>query len=69
MNVIRAFEEARKQGVFTVAFTGKTGGKMDGLVDMIFKIPSRDTPRIQEVHMLLGHSVCEIVEQKMFPKP
>ncbi len=68
-NVIRAFEEAKRKGVLTVAFTGKTGGKMNGLTDMIFKIPSTDTPRIQEVHMLLGHSLCEIVEQKMFPKP
>ena len=67
-NVIRAFEEAKKQGVYTVAFTGETGGEMDGLVDMIFKIPSTDTPRIQECHMILGHSFCEIVEQKMFPQ-
>ena len=67
-NVIRAFEEARKQGVYTVAFTGETGGEMNSLVDMIYKIPSTDTPRIQEVHMLLGHSLCEIVEQKMFPR-
>ncbi len=67
-NVIRAFEEAKKQGVYTVAFTGETGGKMKGLVDMIYQIPSQDTPRIQEVHMLLGHSLCELVEQKMFPK-
>lgn len=68
-NVIRAFEEAKKQGVYTVAFTGDTGGKMNGLVDLIIKIPSTDTPRIQEVHMLLGHSLCEIIEQQMFPQP
>lgn len=67
-NVIRAFEEANKKGVLTVAFTGETGGKMNNVADMIFRIPSTDTPRIQEVHMLLGHSLCEIVEQKMFPK-
>lgn len=67
-NVIRAFEEANKKGVLTVAFTGETGGKMNEVADMIFKIPSTDTPRIQEVHMLLGHSLCEIVEQKMFPR-
>lgn len=67
-NVIRAFEEAKKKGVLTVAFTGETGGKMDGLVDVIIKVPSNDTPRIQEVHMLLGHSICEIVEQKIFPQ-
>ncbi|OYT16794.1 MAG: phosphoheptose isomerase [Bacteroidetes bacterium 4572_77] len=67
-NVVRAFEEAKQQGVFTVAFTGKTGGKMKAIVDMIFAIPSLDTPRIQEVHMLLGHSLCELVELKMFPE-
>lgn len=68
MNVIRAFEEAKKKGVLTVAFTGKNGGAMKNKVDMIFKIPSQDTPRIQEVHMILGHALCEIVEQKMFPR-
>lgn len=67
-NVIRAFEEANKKGVLTVAFTGKGGGKLSKIADMTFDIPSTDTPRIQEVHMLLGHSLCEIVEQKMFPK-
>jgi len=67
-NVVRAFEEAKKKGVLTVAFTGKDGGSLAELANMAFKIPSKDTPRIQEVHMLLGHSLCEIVEQKMFPK-
>lgn len=67
-NVLRAFEEARKKGVLTVAFTGESGGTMKNKVDMIFKIPSQDTPRIQEVHMILGHALCEIVEQKMFPR-
>lgn len=67
-NIIRAFEEANKKGVLTVAFTGNNGGELDKLADMSFIIPSNDTPRIQEVHMLLGHSLCEIVEQKMFPK-
>jgi D-sedoheptulose 7-phosphate isomerase len=67
-NVIRAIEEAKKQGVFTVAFTGKSGGEMGDLADLAIQVPSSDTPRIQEVHMLLGHSVCEIVEQKMFPR-
>ncbi len=67
-NVIRAFEEANKKGVLTVAFTGNNGGKLAQIANMAFKIPSADTPRIQEVHMLMGHSLCEIVEQKMFPK-
>ena len=68
INVIKAFGEAKKQNIFTVAFTGETGGDMAELVDLIIKIPSKDTPRIQEAHMLIGHSVCEIVEQQMFPK-
>jgi len=68
-NVIRAFEEANKKGVLTVAFTGNDGGELAQIANMAFKIPSSDTPRIQEVHMLMGHSLCEIVEQKMFPKP
>jgi D-sedoheptulose 7-phosphate isomerase len=67
-NVIRAFEEANKKGVLTVAFTGDHGGELAQIANMAFKIPSSDTPRIQEVHMLMGHSLCEIVEQKMFPK-
>lgn len=67
-NVIRAFEEAKKKGVLTVAFTGDSGGELAQIANMAFKIPSSDTPRIQEVHMLMGHSLCEIVEQKMFPK-
>jgi D-sedoheptulose 7-phosphate isomerase len=67
-NVIRAFEEANKKGVLTVAFTGAHGGELAQIANMAFKIPSSDTPRIQEVHMLMGHSLCEIVEQKMFPK-
>jgi D-sedoheptulose 7-phosphate isomerase len=67
-NVIRAFEEANKKGVLTVAYTGKNGGELTKIADMSFKIPSTDTPRIQELHMLLGHSLCEIVEQKMFPR-
>ena len=68
INVIKAFEEAKKQNIYTVAFTGETGGNMAELVDLIIKIPSKDTPRIQEAHMLIGHSVCEIVEQQMFPR-
>jgi len=66
-NVTRAIEEANKQGVFTVAFTGESGGEMSKIAKLAIQVPSNDTPRIQEIHMILGHSVCEIVEQKMFP--
>jgi D-sedoheptulose 7-phosphate isomerase len=67
-NVVKAFEKAREMGVITVGFTGETGGKMKPFCDYLINIPSTDTPRIQECHMLLGHTLCEIVEQQLFPK-
>ena len=66
VNIIKAFEEARAKNVITVAFTGENGGKMKPLSDFIFMIPSPDTPRIQESHILLGHIVCELVERDFF---
>ncbi|MCD6067566.1 MAG: Phosphoheptose isomerase [Bacteroidetes bacterium] len=67
-NVIRAFEACRDLGVTTVGFTGETGGKMKELCDYLINIPSKDTPRIQECHMILGHTLCEITEIELFPK-
>lgn len=67
-NVVKAFEKAREMSVITVGFTGETGGKMKPFCDYLINIPSTDTPRIQECHMLLGHTLCEIVEQQLFPK-
>lgn len=67
-NVIKALEKAKEMGIVTVAFTGETGGKMNGLSKYLINIPSKDTPRIQECHMLLGHTICEVVEMKLFPK-
>jgi D-sedoheptulose 7-phosphate isomerase len=67
-NVVKAFEKARTMGVLTVGFTGETGGKMKDLSDILINIPSKDTPRIQECHMLLGHTICELVEAGLFPK-
>ncbi len=67
-NVIKAIEEANKLGMITVGFTGESGGKMKDICKYIVRIPSADTPRIQECHMLLGHSICELVEQMLFPK-
>ncbi|CAN5708532.1 D-sedoheptulose 7-phosphate isomerase [soil metagenome] len=66
-NVVKAFEAARTRGVITVGMTGQGGGKMKELSDHLFNVPSSTTPRIQEVHMLAGHIICEIVEAKMFP--
>ena len=67
-NVIKAIEKANNMGITTIAFTGQTGGKMNGLSNYLINIPSTDTPRIQECHMLLGHTICELVEMKLFPK-
>ncbi len=67
-NILNAIHQAAKQGVVTIGFTGATGGKMAACCDKIIKVPSTDTPRIQEIHILIGHVICELVEQTMFPK-
>ncbi|MES2134316.1 MAG: D-sedoheptulose 7-phosphate isomerase [Bacteroidota bacterium] len=68
-NVIKALEVANEIGMVTVAFTGETGGKMKDAAKYLVNIPSKDTPRIQECHMILGHTICELVEIQLFPKP
>lgn len=68
-NIIRALQAARKLEMVVIGFTGEGGGQMEGLCDLLFKVPSADTPRIQEVHILLGHIICEQVESTMFNKP
>lgn len=65
-NVVRALETARSLEMKTVAFTGQYGGKAKNKADFLFNVPSEDTPRIQEAHMLIGHIVCELVESRMF---
>ena len=67
-NVIKAFEKANEMGIITIGFTGETGGKMKDLSKYLINIPSKDTPRIQECHMLLGHTICEMVEMNLFPQ-
>lgn len=66
-NVIRAVEAAHKRGIETVAFTGGDGGGLAPICDLALIIPSRSTPRIQEAHMTLGHIICQIVEEELFP--
>jgi D-sedoheptulose 7-phosphate isomerase len=66
VNIIKAFEVAKEKGMVTIGFTGETGGKMKGLCDLLLNVPSSDTPRIQETHMLLGHIICQLVEQEYF---
>jgi D-sedoheptulose 7-phosphate isomerase len=67
-NIIRAFEAARSAGMFTVGFTGNGAGaaQMRELTDVCIDIPSPSTPRIQEAHLLCGHIICGIVEEKIF---
>jgi D-sedoheptulose 7-phosphate isomerase len=67
-NVVKAFEKANEMGIITVGFTGESGGKMKELSKYLINIPSTDTPRIQECHMLFGHTICEMVEINLFPK-
>jgi D-sedoheptulose 7-phosphate isomerase len=67
-NVIRAFHAAREKGIITVAFTGAGGGPLGAIADHVLAVPSADTARIQECHMLLGHTLCEAVEAEMFAR-
>jgi len=65
-NILKAFETAREKKLTTVGFTGATGGKMKELSDHLFNVPSTDTPRIQESHIMIGHIICELAEAKLF---
>lgn len=67
-NIIKALDAARKKGMITMGLTGETGGKMNDYCDYIFRVPSKDTPRIQESHILIGHIICELVESNLFPR-
>lgn len=62
-NVIQALTLARRRGLFTIALTGSSGGRLRGLADVLIAVPSDDTPRIQECHILAGHALCDAVEQ------
>ncbi len=68
MNVVKAINAGNEKGMKTISLTGESGGKLKDASNLIIQIPSNDTPRIQECHMLLGHAICEIVEREMFPK-
>ncbi|MCF0210637.1 MAG: D-sedoheptulose 7-phosphate isomerase [Bacteroidales bacterium] len=65
-NVVRAMKTAKEQGMKTIALTGKTGGRMKELADVLIEIQSTTTPRIQECHIMTGHIICELVEKKLF---
>ena len=65
-NVIKSLEEAKKKKIITIGFTGKANGNMKACCDYLINIPSDDTPRIQECHLMLGHAICELVEKELF---
>ncbi len=65
-NVLKAFETAWKLGITTIGMTGESGGKMKEISNYLIRVPSKDTPRIQESHILIGHIVCELIEERLF---
>ena len=66
LNIIKAFESAKKKGIKTVALTGRDGGEMAKMADVALVVPSDSTPRIQESHILIGHIICDIIEKETF---
>ena len=65
VNILNAIKQANEQGLVTVSMTGEAGGLIAQISDYQINIPSSDTPRVQECHILVGHIICEIVERKM----
>lgn len=68
VNVLNALRRAREKGLVTVGFTGRTGGEMPALCDYCLRVPADATPRIQEGHMSLGHTLCWLIERALFPE-
>ncbi len=66
-NIVKAFESAKNKGMTTIGFTGSAGGIMKEQSDILLNVPSFDTPRIQESHILVGHIICQLVEENVFP--
>ncbi|MBU5536943.1 MAG: SIS domain-containing protein [Candidatus Aenigmatarchaeota archaeon] len=67
-NVIKALQIGRNKGALTVGFTGESGGLVKDFVDILINVPSNNTPRIQEVHIIIGHIISELVEKELFGK-
>ena len=65
-NIVLAFKEAKELGLISIGLSGESGGKLNSLCDYLICIPSKSTPRIQEAHLLVGHAICEIVEESIF---
>jgi D-sedoheptulose 7-phosphate isomerase len=65
-NVVRGLEAGERRGAYRVALTGETGGAAANKVDLLINVPSRDSQRIQEAHITIGHIVCSLIEQMHF---
>jgi D-sedoheptulose 7-phosphate isomerase len=65
-NIINALLQAKEMGMITVVMTGNSGGKMKDMGDYLINVPSTDTPRIQEAHIMIGHILCQLVEENLF---
>ncbi len=66
-NIVQAFQKANEMGITTIAFTGQDGGKLKKYTTILINIPSKDTPRIQESHIMIGHLLCEYIEKEIYP--
>lgn len=66
VNIVNAINAAKEKGVKTVALVGRDGGEMAHIADYAIIVPSNDTPRIQESHILIGHMICDIIEKELF---
>ena len=65
-NIIEAFKTAKEKEIYCIAFTGEKGGELKNHTDILLNMPSNDTPRIQECHILVGHIICQLVEENYF---
>lgn len=68
-NILKAVKAAKDKDMLTIGLSGRSGGQLSGLVDVLLCMPSTDTPRIQECHILVGHIICELIEQQLFKPP
>ena len=66
-NIIQVLKKARNLDILTIGLSGQDGGKMQSLCDIIVNIPSHNTARIQEIHILCGHIICQLIEEEIFP--
>lgn len=67
-NIINALNTAEEKNLFTIGFTGASGGEMKNVCQILLNVPSDDTPRIQESHIMIGHIICQLVEENYFTR-